>query len=234
MWRRRRRHSTPIAPAAEGGETNNELREGEAEIVTWDPTAMGSNIVLSNGNLTATKAVDIDFVSGLGTTPKTLQFAYFEVEADAYSAAVNFAAIGVGTADTNLENYLGINLESVGYYADGSVYKNNSAVAALAAYSAGDRLGCAYNGTTGKGWFSKNGVFASGDPALGTGEHFTFTAGTPLFPGFTLIDVDDQVTVAFLRSAFESTPPTGFVAWDLDGGGQELREDGGKELREDG
>jgi hypothetical protein len=89
-------------------------------------------------------------------------------------------------------------------------------VSTLASYTTADILGGAYNGSTGKGWFSKNGVYASGDPDAGTGEHFTFTPGTVLFAAFTLFDFSpaDQVTVNFGATAFNTAPPSGFSAWN--------------------
>jgi hypothetical protein len=187
---------------------------------TWNPDDKHANVALSNGNLTAAATTSGVFIWARSTTSKDAGKVYFECAVDAYEQNVNYAAAGIATALSNLNNYLGASGDEAAYYADGSVYANGlpSPVATLAAYSPGDVIGCAVDVDAGKGWFSKNGVFASGDPASGAGAHFTFTAATALFAGFTLFDASlpDALTANFGATAFAHAVPSGFLGWDED------------------
>jgi hypothetical protein len=194
--------------------------EAAAAGTTWNPDDLGANVALSGGNLTATKiTVDTSYAGGRATSAKSSGKHSFECEVVAVNAFDNedYAAAALATSAADLNDWLGQAVTSVAYYADGTVYKGGSVAATLAPYVAGDMIGCHWDADTGKGWFTKNGVAASGDPAAGTGEHFTFTAGAELFPAFTLyrtFGTPDALTANFGATAFAHTPPTGFSAWD--------------------
>jgi hypothetical protein len=186
---------------------------------TWNPADKSAHVVLSNGDLTA-KSADADAAPNYrwarSTTSKTTGKVYFEATCDAMSFSDQQASIGTAIAASDLEDYLGQQTDSSAYYGNGDVYDGNAIAVSLAAYTAGDTVGCAIDLDAGKGWYcDKNGTFGAGDPGAGTGAHFTFTPGTAIFAGFTLYHVlTDQITVNFGATAFVHTEPTGFSAWD--------------------
>lgn len=193
-------------------------------MTTWNPSDKSTNVTLSNGNLTATgsEASGIYFWSR-STTSKNSGKHYLESTVGSFGGGAPSggfaAALGTALVGSNLNDYLGQAANTSAYYDDGSVYVNNAVVATLAAYVNGDVIGLALDLDAGKGWYSKNGVFASGNPAAGTGAHFTFTAGTTLYAGFTLHieSPADQITTNFGATAFNASPPSGFIAWDPTG-----------------
>jgi hypothetical protein len=188
-------------------------------MTTWNPADKSADIVLSGGDLVATKSEvgPLNYDWARSTTSKAAGKVYFECIAtnmvNAFDAS--YAAAGTAILASDVNNYLGSAADTSAYYADGSVYVADAVVATLSAYTTGAVIGCALDLDAGKGWYSEDGVFASGDPVAGTGEHFTFTPGTTLFAGFTLIEDTDAIT-----ASFSATPPAGFDAWDAGGGGE--------------
>jgi hypothetical protein len=190
-------------------------------VTTWNPADKSADITLSNGDLTAqSNGSGSGFYSiARSMTSKSAGKVYFEVTAGARTAAGDYAAIGLATATSVLDepgNLLGTGAnDDTAYYADGNVWFSGNNTP-LSAYGVGAIIGCAIDLSAGKGWFSLNGVFESGDPAAGTGEHFTFTAGASLFASFNfLVGGTDTTTANFGATAFNASPPTGFSAWDV-------------------
>lgn len=169
-------------------------------------------VTLSNGNLT---------VAGSGTDTTDYQSArcdhvlgtgkyYMEFLIDQKTANL---AIGMGNGMT-MSTFWGFPSDAVCYFAPGGIWKNNANIATYAAYTTGDIVMMAFDGPTGKVWFGKNGTW-NGDPAAGTGQATTLTAGSlttsPRF-GATLRRSGDQVTLKLAAADFTYTPPSGFAA----------------------
>lgn len=70
--------------------------------------------------------------------------------------------------------------------ADYAGYVNSTSYGGGSAYDhgTGDRMGIAYDSATGKGWVRVNGTWTQGDPAAGTGNPLTVSAGTRYFAVF--------------------------------------------------
>lgn len=189
-------------------------------MTTWNPTDKSTRVTLSNGDLTSTGQTEVagtQYGWARSTTSKTTGKKYAESNVGNTDGGGFAAALGTALLGSNLNNFLGVAANESAYYDTGQVYVNNAVVATLASYTDGDVVGLAVDIGAGKGWYSKNGVFASGDPGAGTGEHFTFTAGTALFIGFTTADETPAhvFTAAFGATAFANDPPSGFEAWDV-------------------
>jgi hypothetical protein len=188
-------------------------------VTTWNPADKSANVTLSNGDLTATgqaETVGTVYAWARSTTSKTAGKLYVESTVGNTDGGGFAAALGTALASSDLANYLGRLANESAYYDTGEVYVNNAVATTLATYTDGDVIGVAIDLDAGKGWYSKNGVFASGDPVAGTGAHFTFTPSTALFVGFTTADETPAhvFTANFGATAFANAQPSGFDAWD--------------------
>ena len=91
---------------------------------TWDPEYAGGNITLSNGNLVATCISNATEPSVLGTYPIPPDSKImFSVCALSVVNIVDYSAVGVGSHDMNLNDYIGLDkTTSQGVYEDGGNY----------------------------------------------------------------------------------------------------------------
>jgi hypothetical protein len=120
------------------------------------------------------------------------------------------AVVGVAIQSSN------VYMEAVGdgnYYYGGNTKINGSAGPTLSTYTNGDVIGVAFDSSTGKIYFSKNGTWQnSGDPAAGTGSVGTLTGGNDWFAGSASQGTSTyNHKYNFGQRPFAYTPPTGFV-----------------------
>lgn len=179
----------------------------------------GSNVTISNGNLTFQNANSGSANDARATFAVSSGKWYWEVEADSLGqSGVGREFIGVvspkwylgaGSAGSNFSQ------DSTGYAYNtvGQKINNGSAASYGSSLSAGDIVGVALDLDNGKIWWSVNGTFqASGDPAAGTNEAYSGLSGT-FAPAFA---VDYGVATSRLIANFGQTggltytPPTGF------------------------
>lgn len=113
------------------------------------------------------------------------------------------------TADLTV-NMGGANGYSVLLY-DGYSYHNGSASACLPAFALGDTLMQAFNPTTRKLWFGRNGTWF-GDPAAGTGEAYTVASGFTYHPGMSGYNAGTVVNLRALSANQTYAAPTGYTA----------------------
>ncbi len=140
---------------------------------------------------------------------------YFEMTVNVAGNSGQSTCMGVvNTAAAYFLSYIGIDANGWGYIWNGDKAHSGSSSAFGASYTNGDVIGCAFDITAGKVWFSKNGTWqASGDPAAGTNEAYSGLSGR-LMPAIALYYNADSVTVAFADADLTYAPPTGFVAWE--------------------
>ena len=179
----------------------------------------GSNVTISNGNLTFQNANSGSANDARATFAVSSGKWYWEVEADALgqpSLGREFIGVvspewrlGTGSAGSNFSQ------DSTGYAYNtaGQKINNGSAASYGSSLSAGDIVGVALDLDNGKIWWSVNGTFqASGDPAAGTNEAYSGLSGT-FAPAFA---VDYGTGTSRLIANFGQTggltytPPTGF------------------------
>lgn len=171
---------------------------------------------VSDGNLKTTYAA-----TGHSATRSTMQL----------PAGVSiYAESTVGTTTTaSIATSFGLILDSAttanspngaGYwnlYASnaGSINNNGTNFGSLAAFTAGDVLQVAYDGTNNRAWFGKNNVWydntggTTGNPATGSNPTVT-SLPTGLFIGVTAYANSQNVN--FGQRGFTYTPPSGFKA----------------------
>lgn len=177
---------------------------------SWNPLDKGSTVTLSNGNLT------INYTSGADASVRAIESKstgkwYWE-----YTATTNAlnTAPGIGNASASINAYFYNSANGWTYYANGNKYTSNGGVAYGSAYTDGDIIGTALDMSSGKVWWSKNGVWqASGDPVAGTNAAYTGLTGS-IFP-MAAVNVQGSTVAAasttnFGATAFTYTPPTGY------------------------
>lgn len=177
---------------------------------TWDPAKIGSNITLSNGNLTETYGSTAS-AGALSLAAITVP-AYFELTINTALGGSTYR-VGVATSGTNLNQIGGADSVSWVYdAATGNKVNSGSSTAYGTAYGNGANIGIAYNPTTQKVWFRLNGTWqASGDPAADTNEAFSSVSGT-LYALASQNDNGFNVTANFGATAFSYSVPSGFQA----------------------
>lgn len=183
--------------------------------VTWNPADKNALIDLSNNNLTATRGSAVsENKAARATTSYNAGKYYFEIEVDVATASGLGGGLATSLFNVNTGDLYASTQSWVLFSLTGQPYHDSSAVGtALGEIPNGNRMMFAVDFDAGKIWMGGNGTF-SGDPAAGTGERFTFTPNTALFPALTLYVEFSQLTGAFRAADFVHTVPAGFSPWD--------------------
>lgn len=180
---------------------------------TWDPSNHGTNVALSDGNLTASGTGGSDF-TGPNSVRATLSISsgkwYFEVTTTyATHSGPGFCN---GSFDPEGSTWLGGDSHSLLWRNNGIVYCGLGNKGA-SSFANGDVLQLAIDMDSRKLWIGKNGTWLeSGDPAAGTNPFMT-SAEMPsgdFFPGAVVYDSLGIVTANFGASAFTYSVPSGF------------------------
>ena len=165
------------------------------------PSSGATTINYSNGNLTATSSAG---------TPAT--------ESNALST-MYFPATGKFYAELNIVTTLGSGSNSwprfgVAGYAMGIGGYVNFGGSSYGTFANGDVMNLAWDSSTGKIWFGKNGTWLnSGDPVAGTGNISTFTYdqnSAYVQVNLYSITATSSASINFGQRPFAYTPPTGF------------------------
>jgi hypothetical protein len=178
----------------------------------FNPLDTGSsNMVASNGNLTFTKSGS-NFAPIRGTIAVTANKYYFEMLAN----NSNLIQIGVSNGynikqsggDNSISSSGGIGAvwDSRGY-----LYRTGSGPAYGYTFTTGDVVMVAFDATTGKIWFGKNGTWNTGDPATDTSPAYT-ASGYDFLTPFGNGEGGGSASANFGQRPFAYTPPSGFVA----------------------
>lgn len=216
------------APAIVRAQTLMELGSGSVAKVaaavggtTFDPAVKGSDIVLSGGNLTATKNTS-GWQSVLSTTGKNSGKLYFEIKC---LVATDFHQFGLTLSTINPA--LDMNAGSVAFcQIEGrstfSSAGNGITLAAsflnAAAQVPNDVTGFAVDLGTGNIWCALNNSYTvystGGNPVTATNPAFQFTPPLTLFPAVSLFDGGSHPSALLSASGtFTFAPPTGFSSW---------------------
>jgi len=174
----------------------------------------------SNANTSCSRAGATGAAAGVSSIGVTSGLWYGEFTLASIGTAV-LTRVGV-TATSKLNSSLhvvggefdayGTGCNGVGYFANGTRRTSSGDTASWAAsYTTNDVIMVAFDASTGKVWFGKNGTWlASGDPAAGTSPAATLTTGVPFY--FTHQLLDSQWHGNFGQRPFAYTPPAGFKA----------------------
>ena len=101
------------------------------------------------------------------------------------------------------------------YSSNGALYEDGSSSSTGETWGNGDTIGVAFDVDTGKLWFSKNGSWASGNPADGSSPSATVPSAelaNVIYPWGGCGSNTHFQTYDFGQSGFRDDPPTGFSA----------------------
>lgn len=103
--------------------------------MTWDPSYLGSGLVLSNGNKTITQSSSGTETSALATyIVNDGDKVMFSITMDVYDGRPEWSAIGFGTHAADLTTYLGYDYESIAAFTNGKVFYNDSVEANVSTF----------------------------------------------------------------------------------------------------
>ena len=176
---------------------------------TYDPAKKGSQITLSNGNLTFVGTLDsaVAVVRGFASGDKK------HWENIITPAAALSIRMGVAKSTTNFEGRLGGDISGVGYANSGIVRCGNTIIASFAAYTGNDRLTCEFNADATVAnrtlQFFKNGVSVGTVTEALMATAASSFAGTWYAAGGSLSNPSGAVS-NFGASAWLDTPTAGF------------------------
>ena len=197
--------------------------------------AQADDLTFAQGNLKITNTGNA-WRSSYGTFGSANGKFYFEVKCQASSDYERFGivdadAMNKQSADGRYDD-VGYNSRGYGYGSDGQKTNNGGSPSWGNAWGAGDILGCAFDLTNGKLYFSKNGTFQeSGDPtsgSTGTGSAYDIDTGYVYIPALAHYGSGSSMEFNFggcpsfsISSGnadangygnFEYAPPTGYYA----------------------
>lgn len=181
-------------------------QSGFSSIGSWSPTAKSTAATLSNGNLTVTFATSSQWRAiRAGASIPSGKY-YWEVLCGSGSGG----NMSVGIVDSTFTNFEQNPSSPAAYRSTGDKQKDGTGLTAYgSAWTAGDRLGIAFDTAPGSIWFRKNGVWqASGDPATGANPAYTGIAGT-LYPSCGTFDAA-VFTGCFRAPDIAGSFPSGF------------------------
>jgi hypothetical protein len=192
---------------------------GGGAAVTWNPADFNANLTLSGGNLIATRGAgsSSNWFSGRATLSRNTGKRVFINTNTTPTANLDGLMTGLMTAADALTTFPGQNADSYGLHTiNGRCYNNNSQVGAdIGVINMGDAEMFAVDFGAGKIWvgrFSSGTVTWDGNPGAGTGQRFTFTAGTALYPAVGQYR-QPQVSTANFTPSTVLTLPSGFTDW---------------------
>jgi hypothetical protein len=174
-----------------------------ANFATFNPINLSTSSppTVSNGNLQSATTTT-GFCVTLGTIGISSGKFYWEITPTAFGGVATYD-IGIANSSANLNEYLGQNNNSWGYYLDGNKYTGNTPTAYGASYTTNDVIGVALDMDAGTIVFYKNGT--------SQGTAFTGLTGT-IFPAIS--DGSSSYSATFVANfgqrPFTYTPPTGF------------------------
>ena len=180
-----------------------------------NPADMGANLSLSNGDLTVTKTAGVAYSAVRALTGLSSGKYYWELSATLLSGGDRLATFGVATSSHVLDNYIGINSEGRGYFAqNGAIYPGGAAYGG-GALGDGVILGCALDMDNGRIYWSVAGEWRNfGDPETGTNPAFSDLSGLTVYPAVSLYDgtLPHSATINFGASPFTYSAPAGYTA----------------------
>lgn len=183
---------------------------------TWDPVQKNSNVVLSNGNLTASSGTTATNISGRETiTITTGQKIYGEFTATAVNTGNSVIGVINGSFGFANGHYVGADTNGIGLLPGGGVLYNNAIPATFNAYVQGDVVSMAVDFAGGLIWWRVNSGnwnnSGAANPATGVGGQTIGVTGD-LYWAYALI-YDGATQNAFtgkFSAPFSFTVPVGF------------------------
>lgn len=178
---------------------------------TWNPSDKGTNVALSNSDLTATGSGG----SGVAraTVSKTTGKYYYEAVVTTNVNSSN-TLVGVANGAASLAGPLSTaNNSTIVFRYDGIVFRGSSNLGDLGANNVdGDIIMIGVDIDNGRFYVGRNGTWLnSADPGAGTGS-LSFTPSGAIYPAVNVAN-GGVWTARFNPSSFSYSVPSGFSAW---------------------
>lgn len=165
----------------------------------WNPLDAGPDWSFTGGGLVATKTASAwEIVRA--TNGKASGKWYWEITL----GTVSSTRVGIATSSASLTLRLGADVGGYAYLQTGDKSNNASIVAYGLAFASSDVIGVALDMTGGTVTFLWNNA--------SQGVAYTGLSGT-LYPALSIFDSGFSATANFGATAFNYTPPTGFIAF---------------------
>jgi hypothetical protein len=185
-----------------------------ATFTTWNPADKSANLTMSGGDLTATFTGFDGFSNVRAVASHSSGKFYHEMNFSV--AGTLYAAPGIANGSLDLNSFIG-NTNGIAWLNGGQVYLNNSNVATVETWVAGDTLCIAVDTTAKLIWFRKNAGNwnndVSANPATGTNGIDISGVSGPYFPSGGANNVLDAFTANFGATAYAQSAPSGFGNW---------------------
>jgi hypothetical protein len=214
-------HKAEAANVMAQSNATGAIAAAPSQTTALDPANKGSDIVLSEANITAANSVG-SWESAFSTTSKTGNgLWYVEFKLRVVNDATHIL-LGIEKSPT-LDGTTLITNANTGFYvrANGGVgngvgmFTFNAANEPTYSGAANGVIGLAINNTTGNAWTAYNNTFG-GSPAGGTNPCVTWTPDASVFYiAVSLFGASlEQVTIHTAASLQTYSPPAGFSTWD--------------------
>lgn len=190
---------------------------------TWSAIDKNSHAGITGAGLIATAGQVNITQAGRGTTATTAVGAGIQRYSEFTITATPLSSCGPGVANvsnTFADNeYLGLSVNSLGYYPNGQVFVNNVNIATIQGYAAGAIIRWACKGGSklwlavdGGGW--NNDIIANQNPATNTGGIDISALGT-VYPAYTVASNGgvNEIIAANFGPTFAFTPPAGYTSF---------------------
>lgn len=179
---------------------------GSTTLVISNNTKTGEN----TGAVNSAQIISHQFFGGGGKF-------YFEVFVDNDESSLGVGVVDrfrlLGNVNHMLGNYVGKEINSFGYWHNGTKYNNNTGTGGYSTFTDNDVIGVAVDTTNGYIWFAKNNTWIEGDPAAGTTPSYTSNyLKSHLHIYVTPYATNAKATIRGLSSEFTYSAPTGFSA----------------------
>lgn len=173
-------------------------------VVTWNPSDIGANLVLSEGNLRLSKPTGGNGYTSTRATIPVVGKKYWEILVGPTGGSP-YIMIGVATAAMPLSSSVGATANGWAYYEEtGQKWNSNVGAAYGATYTFDDVIGVVFDSVTGQLEFYKNGV--------SQGVAFTGISGA-VYPAVSLWRAPEHtVRARFKASEFTYPIPSGATA----------------------
>jgi hypothetical protein len=183
-----------------------------ANYCVWNPLDTGSSsMTASNGNLTFTKA-GANFSPIRGTLAVISGKYYFEMTANTSAltqiGVCNDYNIRQNGGDNSIQNTGGI---GAAWDSRGFLFQAGTSSSYAYTFTTNDVVMVAFDASSGKVWFGKNGTWNTGNPATDTSPAVTASGYNYLTP-YGNGESGGSGSTNFGQRPFAYTPPTGFVA----------------------
>ena len=187
----------------------------------WDSAKTATEIVLSNGNLTATKNAPSVWKSTLAGLGHTSGKKYWEYTIDVHPTSQHQMIGAQGdSVSLDFETFVGATGSSFGWQSNksagqGDLRRNGTQIDLLfGEYDTGDIVMVAFDIDNGNAWLGKNGTWVQGDPGTATSPPVTGLSAGKWYAGWSGFSATNEATVNFGATAFTYTIPTGYTAYN--------------------